>query len=66
MIRFLAVTIAERNYIQWQSSDTSIATVSKNGTVKGKKPGKVEIRYECYLNDFTILSDTCMVTVKSK
>lgn len=49
------------NKVEWQSSDTSIATVTSKGKVRGIASGKVDITAIC--NGITY---TCKVTVKNK
>ena len=55
---------ATNKKLNWTSSDESVATVSQNGLVKGKKPGKTVIT--ATTTDMSGLSASCLITVYSK
>lgn len=50
--------------LYWTSSNTSVATVSQKGVVKGKKAGKVKITAKA--QDGSKKKATCTITVKAK
>lgn len=58
----IAPTNATEKSVYWKSSDSSIASVSSSGVVKGIKPGKVTITCTTRANN---KKATCTVTVKA-
>ncbi len=50
--------------ITWKSSDTSVATVDEDGTVKGVKVGKVVITATCEIDGQTLTGEYALNVVK--
>ncbi len=53
--------IATQKMLVWESSDPDVATVSRNGLVKGIAGGKCEIT--CKTTDGTDISSSCIISV---